>query len=239
MRTSTYSGYLARMQALCGVESLLNIEEQHMLEYFRSSIREAWEMFEHPDLCPKEEVQTDSDGIIPFIGATNDDIGSVLAIWDNDPDAGAGASELSWRLEKDGIRVLPAPSSTVWINYRIALPEYEGDDYVNATAYAVGDQVYHPSSGKFYKCMVASTGNEPPNEPYWREIPIPYVLFEYVVQASMADALSAEGFDEKASRRLAMAERKMQVEFDKVQRQQRQVPRFTIIRTHGTMQSGV
>ena len=45
--------------------------------------------------------------------------------------------------------------------------EYTANDYAAATTYAVGDQVYYPTTGLYYQCIAASTGNAPTNTTYF------------------------------------------------------------------------
>lgn len=234
MRNEKYSRFLSRMKALCGVENLLTVEETQFLEYFQRNIRYAWELYEWPEVCPIKEFTPDADGVVAYDGNGVQDIGEVLAAWDGDPDSQTGAREIGYTLTTDGVKFIPQTDSSVWIHFRSRIPDYYGDAYDNATAYDPEDQAYY--GGRFYKCLVASTGNLPTDASYWEELEIPYSLFEFVVQASFADSLMAEGFSEKAGQERGRAEGLIVNEIEKVERQQRQRRRASVVRTHGTSQ---
>ena len=44
---------------------------------------------------------------------------------------------------------------------------YDGEQYDNATAYVEGDQVKYSTTGNYYQCHTASTGNLPTDTDYW------------------------------------------------------------------------
>jgi hypothetical protein len=238
MRTAKYSDFLARMRAFSGVESLLTTEETHFNQYFNSNIKYAWEQFEWPELCPMEERSPLSGGILPLSDTGLDDIGEVYALWTANPLInGSNPREVQWVLTPDGIQLTGEDlDSTVWVNYKLRCPTYEGAAYAGATAYAIDDQAYYATTGRYYRAIAATTGNLPTDTGYWREVEIPYCLFEYVVRASFADALTAEGFDEKANRQRANAQAWLVQEIEKVSRQQRQGLRYSTIKTHANQQ---
>ena len=238
MRTAKYSDYLARMKAFAGVESLLTAEETAFNQYFNVNMRNAWEQFECPELCPIEERTPLSGGVLPLSDTGLDDIGEVFALWTANPLVdGANATEVQWVLTPDGVQLTGSDlTSPVWIHYRLRCPVYEGSDYSGATAYAIDDQAYYATTGRYYRAIAATTGNAPTDTGYWKEVEVPYCLFECVVRASFADALTAEGFDEKAARQRGTAEALLIQEIEKVSRQQRQRPRYSTILTHANQQ---
>ncbi len=237
MRTAKYSDFLAKMQAFSGVESLLAVEESHFLQYFNTNLRYAWEAYEWPELCPTEERFPDSSGVIALDGTGQTEIGEVFGVYDANPLLSAGANEVSWVLTADGIQLTGSDlTSSVWVYYKKRMPAFEGEAYAGGTTYAEDDQVYYSTTGKFYRAILATTGNAPTSTDYWEELEIPYSLIEYVVRSSFADALTAEGFDEKANRQRGNAEGWLLQEIEKVSRQQKQSLRHATIRTHGTTQ---
>lgn len=46
---------------------------------------------------------------------------------------------------------------------------YYRDPYDAATAYVAGDEIYYATTGKYYTCILASTGNLPTHTTYWEE----------------------------------------------------------------------
>ena len=43
-------------------------------------------------------------------------------------------------------------------------------DYNNATAYAIGAEIYYTTTGKYYECTNTTTGNLPTDTAYWSEL---------------------------------------------------------------------
>lgn len=238
MRTAKYSDYLARMQAFSGVESLLAVEESHFLQYFNTNIRQAWESYEWPELCPTEQRYPDSSGVIALDNTGQTDIGEVFGVYDANPLLSAGANEVDWVLTADGIQLTGTDiTSAVWVYFKRRVPVYEGAAYAGGTTYDADGQAYYSTTGKFYRALLETTGNAPTSADHWEELEIPYCLFEYVIRSSFADALTAEGFDEKANRQRGNAEGWLLQEIEKVSRQQKQSARHAVIRTHGTTQN--
>jgi len=61
---------------------------------------------------------------------------------------------------------------------------YDADDYDAATAYASGDQVFYPVTGRHYQCFASSTGNAPTNTTYWGEL-VPFEPYIPYVQTDL------------------------------------------------------
>jgi hypothetical protein len=237
MRTAKYSDFLSRMQAFAGVESLLAVEEAHFLQYFNSNLRYIWENFEWPEICPTEQRYPDSFGVIELDNTGGTEIGEVFGVYDANPLLAAGANEVNWVLTADGIQLTGTDiTSAVWVHFKKRCPVFSGAAYAGGTTYEEDDQAYYATTGKFYRAILETTGNVPTDTSYWEEVEIPYSFLEYVIRSSYADALSAEGFDEKASRQRGNAEAWLLQEIEKVSRQQRQSLRHGVIRTHGTTQ---
>jgi len=235
MRTETYTKYISRMQALLGVDAASTTELAEWRQYFQRNMRFAWDFFEWPDVCETEEFVPDTNGFIAIEEGGNA-IGEVLAVFDGDPDGEDAVNDCAFRIVKDGLRIQPDTYSSVWIYYRRQMPAYDASDYGSGTAYTAGGETYYPTTGRFYNAIVDTTGNAPTNEDYWEEAGIPRSLFEYVVGASYADALLPQGFMEKSRAAKADARALLELEIDKVARQQRQSRFGGRIQTHGTAQ---
>lgn len=237
MRTAKYSDYLSRMQAFAGVESLLAVEETHFLQYFNTNLHYIWETFEWPEICPTEQRFPNASGVIELDNTGGTEIGEVFAVYNANPLLAAGASEVSWVLTSDGIQLTGTDlTSAVWVHFKKRCPVFSGAAYAGGTTYDEDDQAYYSTTGKFYRAVLETTGNLPTDTSYWEEVEIPYAFLEYVIRSSYADALTAEGFDEKANRQRGNAEAWLLQEIEKVSRQQRQSLRYATIRTHGTTQ---
>jgi hypothetical protein len=59
---------------------------------------------------------------------------------------------------------LGVENSAYWAELALS---YEAEDYAAATTYAVGDQVFYPTTNLYYQCIAASTGNLPTATAYW------------------------------------------------------------------------
>lgn len=236
MRTETYTKYVSRMQALMGVDAANTTELAEWRQYFQRNMRYAWDFFEWPEVCETEERVPDADGYVALDEQGDEAIGEVLACFDGDPDGEAAVNAVPYRIVKDGFKTTPGAYESVWVHFRRQMPEYNAADYGSGTAYAAKSETYYPTTGRFYESRVATTGNLPTDEEYWKELPIPRCLFEYVVQASYADALLPQGFAEKSRAMKADARSLLDLEIDKVDRQQRQRRFGGRVQTHGTSQ---
>jgi hypothetical protein len=57
-----------------------------------------------------------------------------------------------------------------WNQIMHAELRYYRDAYDAATAYAEDDEIYYSTTGLYYICILASTGNAPTNTTYWEEV---------------------------------------------------------------------
>lgn len=116
------------------------------------------------------------------------------------------------------------PPNPVFVYYRKRLPKYRGDDYSAAATYAVDDQVYFTDSesvSNYYKCLVATTAGQSPetNPTLWKLLEIPEFLFDYVTYRVYSEWLRVEGHQAQAQLNLQNAERILDDEFDRMERQ--------------------
>jgi hypothetical protein len=238
MRTSTYTDFLKRVSALMGqpYADLLDEEEAMLREFFNRHMRFAWDSFMWPEICLIEERTPDANNRTSLTEASETEIAEVFNCWRDDPHDTAYPREVAYLITENGIQFLEGQTyDPTYIFFRKRKPEFTGDDYAAATAYVADDQVLY--LGRFYKCILASTGNLPTNATYWEELEIPYVFLEYAVAGAYGDWLVADGQVDKAAMALASAGEILVMEIDKAQRQQQQQPRVNTFRTHGTTQS--
>lgn len=128
------------------------------------------------------------------------------------------------------------PINPCYLYYRRKCPEYTGVEFDATDTYAVGEQIYFVNSigeGNFYKCIVAtSAGQDPDDTPSkWELIEIPEVLFWNALYQSFADWLISDGQQDKAVGMYAVADSKLQDEFDRQERQMGRVMPW-IVSTH-------
>lgn len=201
-----------------------------------------------------------NDAVVEWDQPGEDTIGAVFKVYRTSP-AGAGRSQLhKYNITRDGIMVINAcapvyqfgtptnPSfasavpNPVFLYYRKACPEYTGDTFDAALTYAVDDQIYFVDSnsvGNFYKCIVAtSAGESPETTPAsWDLIEIFDTFFQYCVYRAFADWLVSDGQQEKAVGMYAVAQEKMNDEFDVIERQMGDVAFPTRMQTHVSAQA--
>lgn len=238
MRTVSYEDFLRRYCALTGQPraDLLTEEQLAVREFFNMHLRLAWEAFPFPEICPTESRTPDANNRVSLTESAETEIGEVFACWRDDPYDTAYPRSVPYLITENGIQFFEGQTyDPTYIYFRKRKPEFTGDDYDAATAYAVDDKVLY--DGRFYICILTSTGNLPTNATYWSELEIPYIFLEYVVAAAYADWLVADGQLDKAGAVASAAASILEQEMDKAQRQQSQQPRMNTFRTHGTQQA--
>lgn len=95
------------------------------------------------------------------------------------------------------------PANPIFIFYRKTIPSWTGTVFDATDTYAVDEQIYFVDSlgaGNYYKCIVATTaGQDPEDTPTsWELIPIPDVFFQFLLFQSYADWLTSDGQADKA-----------------------------------------
>jgi hypothetical protein len=83
-------------------------------------------------------------------------------------------------------------------------------------------------SGNFYTCVaVTAAGESPESAPAkWAVVELPYTFRQYLIQGGYADWLTADGQTDKAGAMEGVAQQLLEMEADKLQRQQGQVGRL-------------
>jgi hypothetical protein len=152
----------------------------------------------------------------------------ILGVWHLWPQ-GRTSLDYDYALVDDAVRVDCDPGSA-WFRYRARCPEIKGDPWDAEATYVIGDQVYftqqpdNAGTGDFYDCIWgAPAGDSPNSDPLlWRRIEIPYLFGPYLSRALHADWYELDGQAEKAAAAVLAANERLQLEFDKIERQQRQ-----------------
>lgn len=133
-------------------------------------------------------------------------------------------------------------TNPVFLNYRIAPPDYLGAAYNALLAYAVGStMLYTYADGvtqNFFTCAAAtSAGQNPENTPgNWTISTIYDFTFQYACYAGYADWLRQDGQFDKANLMDQLAQKQMDDESDRMERQQGHVLPMKVS-THVTSQS--
>jgi len=197
---------------------------------------------------------------VPWNQKGEDEIDAVFQVWKDSPANAGNPRRQGYEINPNGIQLIGpigynlgviynsvptyyTPTQLpVYLYYRKKCPDYSAPDYDAASTYAVDSQVLFENSGdivNFYKCVVATTvGQDPENTPSsWELIEIPEIFFQYAIYSSYADWLRMDGQTEKAANADALAQRKMDDESDKQERQEGFVLPMSVY-THVTSRGG-
>lgn len=167
-------------------------------------------------------------------GAALPPIGEVLGAWNRDPRLSTQAVKLPFLITNDGFNFTPARHcpALIWLHYRWQRPSFTGDLFDATLVYTSGRQVYYADAttriGNFYTATATTApGESPATTPAkWTVVTIPYTFREYLVSGGYADWLTQDGQADKVTAVEGMAESLLELEADKLQRQQQQVNRF-------------
>ena len=160
-------------------------------------------------------------------------LGEVFSAWDRDPRVTTKTTKTPYTVTSDGfafttLRHVPA---YVWLFYRLQRPTLTGAAWDATLVYASGQQIYFvdaQGNGNFWTCSATTTaGQSPTTAPSkWVVVALPYIFREYLVQGGYADWLTSDGQADKAAAMEGLAQQLLELEADKLQRQQQQVNRL-------------
>lgn len=253
MKTVDYSRVLNDALQLCGLDRRdFNDATFIQLRDFASTrLRIAWEYDRWPDLIRYAETAVLEDNKMYYCvkpaGA-----GEILGIWTENPLISTRALGLDYTLyttdTEERLVLQGENSNNVFIEYRIAPTDLFGDVWSSSTTFYAGSQCYFdsgsntgsyqpvsgkPQAGNFYVCLQTNTNTNPETSTAnWQKVKIPYIFGNYVSRAVFGDYLRSEGqFD---SARIAEAEAKsfLDMEIDKIVRQQGQVQKINFIQPY-------
>lgn len=152
------------------------------------------------------EEATELDAYILLEQDDEEPIGAVRQLSPDNPLEVANPRQLPFRLMGDKIQVLgeDVPAS-VYVWFRERAPNWLGDDFDAAEAYAAGEVVYYEGSGvdyegDFWTCLSATTASQTPESAptKWERIEYPAWLRSPVAQAAYADWVRQDGNPEVA-----------------------------------------
>jgi hypothetical protein len=220
-------------------------------DFANQRLRMAWESQDWPDLVRVAQFTVDgTTGTVT--AAIPADAGEVLNCYDQDPLLTPKAQPLSYRIYNDGSvvkLVFGSDPSTVWGEYRVKKPELFGDVWKSSLAYSVGAQAYFdsgsatgttmpipgkPHYGDFWECVEATTAGQSPitHPAKWARKEIPYIFGTFVSRGMYADWLRSELQIEAAQIAEQEAQAMLDLEIDKIFRQQKQSIRINMVRTY-------
>jgi hypothetical protein len=226
-------------------------------DFCSARMRSVWELQNWPEVVRLATFTSTTDPVtsVPYFTPTSSEgIGEILGVFNLNPQLTTKAMSVGFELSDDGIN---APRVVIgqkllesgWYRFRIQFTPLFGDLYLSTIPYYVGAQAYfdtgsntgaympiagRPHSGNFYTCLVnANAGESPATAPAkWKKVSIPYIFGPYMSWGSAADWMVSEGNVEGA----AVLEQKSNVvldlELDKLLRQQGQFDKINMTNTY-------
>jgi hypothetical protein len=250
LRTTDFSTILFEALQLAGLDRYFISDETfgQVRDITNQRLRMAWESQQWPELIKIVSVAITIDGNGVQSAAMPSDAGEIFDCYNNDPRVTNKALSVPFDLysENGSNKLLFNLDNltSVWVRYRIKKPTIFGSKYDNTTTYYLGSQVYfdsgstsgtytpvvgRPHAGNFYTCLVSSTtpGTNPTaNSAQWEKVELPYIFGTYLTRAFVADNLRSELQFEAANAAENDASIAMDLEVDKLLRQQGQMPKL-------------
>lgn len=253
MKTVDFNKILTDAINLCGLDrDEFTVQTFRQMRDFASArLRFAWEYDRFPDLVRYTNVATSNEGETYYCVKPSD-AGEIMNIWDKNPLVGTRARVVPYVIQvtdtEERLVVLKNYTEGLYIEYRIEPIEFKGNPWSNSTEYSAGAQVYFDSgsnsgtlqqvegkdySANFYECLLLNTNHIPSQNPtVWKKINIPYIFGPYLSRAILSDYLRSEGQFDSAIQADNEAKLYLDMEIDKIVRQQGQNQNFTFIKSY-------
>ena len=236
-RTVTYQSIVDRYQQLAGIQTMDTTQKAAANQFINRNIKAGWEFFEWPWSLRTEARTPDNDNLIEYEQTGETIIADVITCYRYAPYGQNGTIQVGYELTSGGIQFFDQNVfDPTYVYFREGVPVYAGADYAAMTVYAPGDKVFYTSTGDYYVCILASTGNVPTNATYWRRLTIPYDLMEFAALGSASDLLLQNGQNDRAAGLRAESREILFNEIEKYTRQQSYRPLRRTFFTHGTEQ---
>ena len=252
MKTVDFSKILVDAIQLCGLDrnEITDSTFGQLRDFASNRIIMDWEHDRWPDLIRYESVSVLVDGDVNYcLKPAN--AGEVIGIYDLNPVCKSRARNLNFLIQhtdtQERFVLNVAHPDGVWLEYRIQPITFNGDKWSPTVAYQVNSQTYfdsgsnsgtyQPVSGKpfrgnFYTCLTNNTNTNPSTSPNWSLVKIPYIFGQYIARGVFADYLRSESQFDSAQVAEAEAKHFLDVEIDKVIRQQGQVQKINFIQPY-------
>ncbi len=231
MKVVDYNFILRSICANMGVnrQELQIVDEQNLRMMINKNLNYAWTRFNWSDLRFVQQRTPDSNNFIPFEAPSTLSMGTVYAVYLNDPTVNPTlAGPIGTYASPTGITVKNMGwnntcTQNVYVSFQLQVPTLDGQLWSSTTNYNVGDVVVYTVSDNtsgsdptnswmwWYICTKANS-NQPPtlptnfnyetaNNSYWNMQPIPRILAPYIILASYADWLVSSKRPDEASMR--------------------------------------
>jgi hypothetical protein len=165
-------------------------------------------------------------------------IGEVFRATDKNPKLTTKVVDFPYWLSENGVQfsTLKHAISFAWLYFRKRRPALVGDAWDSTASYSSGRQVYYVGVGSsivlgvgnFYTATTTTAAGESPETTpaKWSLVQLPYIFRGYLITGGFADWLTGDGQANKAVGYETMAVESLELEADKLQRQQGQVRRM-------------
>ena len=254
MKTANFSRILVDAVQLCGLDrdEITDATFTQLRDFANTRLRLAWEYDKWPDLVRYHYIATVSEENDVRYVTKPAGAGDVLGIYDRNPNANTRALNIGFTIlhtntEERFVIGREYPDG-VWLEYRVEPITINGEKWNASTAYSVGSQVYFdsgsnsgtyhavagkPQSGNFYTCITANTNTNPAETPSnWTIVNIPYIFSNYIPRGVFADYLRSEGQFDSARIAEGEAQSFLDLEIDKIVRQQGQIQKYNFIKSY-------
>lgn len=253
MKTVDFTRILIDAIQLCGLDRTDITYDTfcQIRDFANTRVKMAWEHDRWPDIVRFGTATVQTSGDTKFLVKPSG-AGEVYAIWSKDPNSTTRAINVDFSIvhtdTQERLVINGSSSEDMIIEYRLEPVVLEGDPWDANTEYFAGSQVFFdsgsktgglnpeegkPFSGNFYTCIATNTNTDPSlNTAKWTKLNIPYIFGQYISRGCLADYLRSEGqFD---SSQVAESEAKyfLDLEVDKIVRQQGQVQKYNYFKTY-------
>jgi hypothetical protein len=247
MRIVDFSRILFDSIQLCGLDrdEITAATFAQMRDLANMRLKAAWEYDVFPQVMKFSEVTVLKDANSTPYFTLPADCGEIISVWSLNPVNTTRNAQITYLLNDDKAYLTAPKEGTVWVEYRLKVPELHGDAWDQPVEFKVGSQAYFdagsltgvfkpvrgkPYSGNFYNCKVNNV-NKPCSEhsAEWEIVKIPYIFASYITRAVYADYLRSEGQIDSAQVAEAEAQAFLGEEIDKIARQQGQIRRINFI----------
>ncbi len=184
-------------------------------------------------------------------------IDAVFQVWQMSPVGAGFPVAQGFQMMPDGVQII-GTNGWVWngwlwtfptwytagwpvfLYYRKGVPNYSGTAFSTSATYTVDSQILYNDATNgydFWKCTTATAANESPASAptKWEELQLPEFLFMYVLYSSFADYLRMDAQFEKAGGADALAQKYLDDQSDRQERQMGIQPPFRV-QSHQTAQ---
>lgn len=258
MRTADFSTILFEAIQFSGNDRHTISDETfaQFRDFANGRLRQVWEMHDWPDLVYLAQFTAlkDANDVPYFVPASN--AGEILGVWNKNPQVTTKITPMGYEPRPDGtIAISDELAANGWYRYRLKPPVLSGDVWSKDVAYSIGAQVYFdagaevgsavptvgkPCRGNFYNCIAATTANLNTDKPVnngaltakWEKVDVPYIFAPYMAWGAAADWNFSEGDVEAGTIVEAKANAVLELELDKVLRQQGQIDRINMTKTY-------